>query len=111
MDEHEGKPAEGDGTQAAPVRHSQMLDGPAQDNLLGALAIGILGNILARCNDGESVTFTADWGGPSLTVETTKQGHTHCGLSEDEGGTFELLAEQLYGALTGGQHLSFVKSV
>ena len=51
----------------------------------------------------ESVAFTRDWGGNSLTVYVGKN-HTHVGL---EDGTFEDMIDGLHNVLHGGPGLSW----
>ncbi len=60
--------------------------------------------IIKTCNDGEVVSFEADWGGNSLTVQVGA-GHTHVG---NDSAPLSIMVDELHGALTGkGPHLSF----
>ena len=75
------------------------------------LCVEIVKRIAALCHGDEDLTieFSNDWGPWSLTVVISDMGHTHVGLPEDVGGTFESMVEGLYNTLHGGPGLSFVK--
>jgi len=56
-------------------------------------------------NNKQGVSFTPDWAGNSLTIET-KDGHSHCG---DPDGSFKRLINELHSLLCEGRGLSFEK--
>jgi hypothetical protein len=52
-----------------------------------------------------TVTFSPDWGGNSLTIAMTGLGHNHCGLDDE---SFDTLVEHLYNTIcNAGPHLSW----
>lgn len=50
---------------------------------------------------GQPVRFEEDWGKWSATI-FVGSAHTHIGIPERDGGTFDLFVDNLYNSLTGG---------
>ena len=72
-------------------------------------ACRVLDEILKKCNNGETVSFSFDTGDNTLVVNIKKSDgvyHTHVGWP---GATFSELIDNLYTLLEFGQGLSWVK--
>ncbi len=63
----------------------------------------IIAKIVELVNDGNTVSFTDDWGGNSLTLKINNT-HTHCGLPD---ATLEELIVSLHRILMQDKGLSF----
>lgn len=71
----------------------------------------IIAAIVAMCQEERAdgrpqISFSADWGGNSLTVEISDLGHTHVG-GFHEGATLEELIDNLHGQLIFKRGLSW----